>query len=451
MEVTRFENDFFDLKEFSQRLEKFITIEEKYVDGGLVIALNASYGSGKSTFLNMWKNDIEADEENDARPFVIKINAWESDYYGDPLFGLISALVHSENEGEIAAKERVIEAAKDIGWFMTGLGGQVASAVTGVNPIAAGEFAERKKSERDDRQVKFDSFTLYEDRKKAMSELQDALRDFVVESGRLVLFMVDELDRCRPDYAISYLETIKHIFDIPRAVFMLSADRHQLENTAKMAFGADLNFDEYYRKFIHREVQLPQLSEASYVKIVNQYIKYYLESEGERNCILSLDSNSRDNIAEVVKGLRLTPRQTQEVFRILGHTFETSEDKKGRLLWALGVGTILMAALKVGSPVKYKEFGLKAISPEQAYEFINKLVGDNYTDWWFDIVFTGGGVRMSEGETAEDVYRKVGLLKEDQALNEIRNFSQLRSGWGNDTRSRIPEIYSKIETVMSWK
>jgi predicted KAP-like P-loop ATPase len=45
----------------------------------------------------------------------------------------------------------------------------------------------------------------------------------------MILFLVDELDRCRSDYAISYLQTIKHIFDIKAAVFLLAADRKHLD------------------------------------------------------------------------------------------------------------------------------------------------------------------------------------------------------------------------------
>ena len=74
-----------------------------------------------------------------------------------------------------------------------------------------------------------------------MGTLKNAVREIVSSSSPRAFFIVDELDRCRPDYAITYLETIKHIFDIKGAVFILAADRQQLENSAKTAFGLDHN------------------------------------------------------------------------------------------------------------------------------------------------------------------------------------------------------------------
>ena len=105
--------------------------------------------------------------------------------------------------------------------------------------------------------VLLDTFSIYQGRKEAMSKLRAAIKKFVEESKRRVLFLVDELDRCRPDYTISYLETIKHIFDVQGAVFVLAADRQQLENSAKTAFGPNLDFEEYYRKICSQRDYTP--------------------------------------------------------------------------------------------------------------------------------------------------------------------------------------------------
>lgn len=116
-----------------------------------------------------------------------------------------------------------------------------------------------------------------------MVSLREAISEFVEGENPKILFLVDELDRCRPDYAISYLETTKHIFDIKGTVFILAADRQHLENSAKTAFGADLDFDEYYRKFIHREVSLPDISEENYRKLASKYVSFYLEEDSDFN------------------------------------------------------------------------------------------------------------------------------------------------------------------------
>jgi predicted KAP-like P-loop ATPase len=62
-------------------------------------------------------------------------------------------------------------------------------------------------------------FTSFFDKKKALKELKKSITDSINKNNQNILIFVDELDRCRPDYAISYLETIKHIFDIKGLIF----------------------------------------------------------------------------------------------------------------------------------------------------------------------------------------------------------------------------------------
>jgi predicted KAP-like P-loop ATPase len=62
--------------------------------------------------------------------------------------------------------------------------------------------------------------------------------------------MVDELDRCRPDYAIRVLERIKHFFDISGIVFIIGMDRNQLCHSICGLYGERFNSSEYLKKFI---------------------------------------------------------------------------------------------------------------------------------------------------------------------------------------------------------
>lgn len=192
----------------------------------------------------MWCAELLEKKENKEPPLVISLNAWESDYNGDPLYAIVSALADAvQKTGGDAGG--LLEAAKDFGWFATAIGSQVVNKFTGIDPVAAGDVAEKKKVDRrKDIQLSLDSFSCYQGRKRAMESLKIAIREIVSSSTPKALFLVDELDRCRPDYAISYLETIKHLFDTNGAVFIVAADRDQLENSAKTAFGADLDFED---------------------------------------------------------------------------------------------------------------------------------------------------------------------------------------------------------------
>jgi len=447
MKISTFKDDLLGLEEFSHRLEKFISTEHEYVEGSLVVALTSKYGSGKTTFLEMWKSSLE----NEDKPLVISLNAWESDYYGDPLFAIISALVERlEIEGKPA--NTLVNAAKDFGWFTTAITGQIVKKVTGIDAVEAGELAEKKKEKREETVHNIsDTFSIYQGRKAAMESLKKVIGDFVSASKPKVLFLVDELDRCRPDYAITYLETIKHIFDIKGAVFLLAADRQQLENSARAAFGENLDFEEYYRKFIHREITLPPVSEAGYMKLASKYVDYYLEREGVRHCFMKLEQFRVDNISDLIGALKLTPRQIQEIFRVLGHIFSTSDKNKGRLLWCLAVGSILMAALKIGNPRIFHLLGAQKFKAEEAVNYLKKLVGDKNAEWWFLLLLSGGGLLTEDGETAEEVMKRTGLLNNNDDFNNPRELGQWWQGWGHSRSGGISEIHEKIEKISQWK
>lgn len=447
MNISTFEDDLLGLRDFSKRLGKFIEKEHEFVEGSLVIALSSKFGSGKSTFLKMWSSDLEELED---KRLVISLNAWESDYNGDPLFAIVSALAKAvQKNGE--APEALIEAAKDFGWFVTAIGSQLVNKLTGIDPVAAGEVAEIKKVQRlEDTQVPMDAFTIYEGRRNAMESLKEAIRGLVASSSPKALFVVDELDRCRPDYAISYLETIKHIFDTKGAVFILAADRQQLENSAKTAFGRDLNFEEYYRKFVHREVSLPPISARGYVNLAKQYVTYYLVREGSRICYMNFDGNHVETLAKLVGALRLTPRQLQEAFRILGHILETAEHNKGRLRWCLGVGSAAMAGFRIGAPDVFHSLGKQQWDPVDAINFLKYTIGDSEAEWWFYFFFAGGGLKKKEGESDEEVFQRAGLIDANVNPEFSYQLTKWKDWWGPLRSNGFDLIYEKIEQISQW-
>lgn len=450
--ITTFREDLLGLDVFATKLNRFIKTEVDYVEGSLVVALNAKYGAGKSTFLKMWKDYLLNGEDCKSSPVVISLNAWESDYFGDSLFAILNELVDQVNNPEEPKIHGVIEAAKDLGWFSTAVAGQVAKKFTGVDAIAAGDIAQKKKSERENKiRVTQDGFSFYKEKKAAMDTLKEAISQFVLASENGVLFLVDELDRCRPDYAISYLETIKHIFDIPGAVFVLAADRNQLENSAKAAFGPDLDFDEYYRKFIHREAALPKISDAHYSKLVADYVDYYLSKEGVRYCMMKLDRERLLEIEELIQGMKLTLRQIQEAFRVLGHVLSTSQGQRGRMYWGIAAGSLLMSILKVGNPKVYKQIGHQELSFEDAVKNFSFLRERDIL-WWMMFLFTGGGLSVKDKMELKGKLIECSLYSSEGDMESEFDLSRYHNGWGRwrDDQSPLRAIYLKIEEISDW-
>ena len=77
------------------------------------------------------------------------------------------------------------------------------------------------------------------------------------KTGRPLIICVDELDRCRPLYAIEMLERIKHLFNVPGIVFLLGMDRLQLCHSIQATYG-DIDTDNYLHRFVDLEFVLPE-------------------------------------------------------------------------------------------------------------------------------------------------------------------------------------------------
>jgi hypothetical protein len=148
--------------------------------------------------------------------------------------------------------------------------------------------------------------------------------------------------------------------------------------------------------------------------------------------------------------MRLTPRQIQEVFRILGHVCDTSEKNKGRLLAWIGFGSIAMAAFKVGNPRAFRALGSRQFDPKEAFEVLNHLLGGKHVDWWFALLLTGGGLNVGEKESAREVMTNVGLIKVGQESEILNNLAQWYGGWADASPARLGQIHQKIEQVAQW-
>src|SRR5258706_2225078 len=402
------EHDKLNLKHFSEKLEMFMMVEHDFVEGSLVVSLNAPFGAGKTTFLSMWKSDLEKRRQADSNvPKVVILNAWESDYCGDPLLSIVNALIKAAGNDEAAINSKAVdnlrEAAKDVGWFVTGLANNLASHWAGIDPVAAGELAEDKKKGR---QPKIPDFiSLYEERTKALTKLKDTLKEVFGGQPPKSFLFVDELDRCRPDYAIAYLETVKHVFDIHDLVFVLAIDYAQLQCSAKALFGADLKFPDYFRKFVQRTISLPEPEKTNLEKLAQHYVARYLNAEGKRISLMNVDHARIKNITELLNAFRMPPRQIQETFRIIGHAVAGSQERAGRLNWCYGVGVILMSALKVAEPIMYQHIGKSEATHREVGKFLIKLLGKKEADWWFWIYLTGSG--REECKDAADIEKLI--------------------------------------------
>jgi hypothetical protein len=85
----------------------------------------------------------------------------------------------------------------------------------------------------------------YQEEKGTIAAFKAELAAFVKERTpkKPMLFFIDELDRCRPLFAIEVLEHVKHLFNVSGVVFVLSVDKSQLGHSLCAVYGDGLDVD----------------------------------------------------------------------------------------------------------------------------------------------------------------------------------------------------------------
>lgn len=116
-----------------------------------------------------------------------------------------------------------------------------------------------------------------EEIREKVKEIFDSI---IVENVQKLVIFIDELDRCRPNFAIEMLERIKHYFDDDRIIFIASINREQLIHSISKCYGINFDSTGYLDKFFDRNVYLPEIDtrfgEKSQVSFTNR--QYHLKN-----------------------------------------------------------------------------------------------------------------------------------------------------------------------------
>jgi len=242
-----------------------------------VLAINSPWGSGKTTFLKMWERKLV---NHKYKAFIY--NAWENDFVENPFLSFIGQLNKYQNslsakdsdgntfleEKWEKAKEKVQNIIKN--WTSSAI--QIGGFAVGADPITAGALGAGAES------LIKDYFKSFEKREEDLLTLKEVLEEYVIalnssSSGEVKPFVIfiDELDRCRPLFAIQLLECIKHLFDIPGIVFILALDIEQLGYSLKTIYGNEMDVGGYLQRFFDQEFNLPVPKKEDFIEYLFKY------------------------------------------------------------------------------------------------------------------------------------------------------------------------------------
>ncbi len=250
-----FTNDLLGRQQFGEALAASL----EAIEGAGVFALDGRWGTGKTTFVRMLTQHLRNKGFE-----VIEINAWETDFTGEPLAALSSALVSATPANlRDDLKKRAIELIKIVGPSALRLATAGVLSIDATLEKNAGDiFAKWAES----------GLSRFENRSKSLDSFREQLERLAKTAGqgRPIVVMVDELDRCRPTYAVEMLETIKHVFDVPGILFVLALNRVQLDNSATTLYGDFVDPESYFRRFFDVELRLPDPDRETLVRDVQR-------------------------------------------------------------------------------------------------------------------------------------------------------------------------------------
>lgn len=292
-------NDKLDRKEYADRLTTLI----QNTKGPYVIGLTSPWGSGKTFFLQAWRHQLLEEKKP-----CIYFNAWEMDASGDPLINLMAVIQEqAQNQDFLTVLKNKFKNAKWLPGLLNGAG-----KLTSLMGIPGADIAKTAANIVQNAQDYLNSA------KNFKRDLEKAAEDLSSHAEAFPLFiMVDELDRCRPSYAIELLERIKHLFNVPHVVFLLAIDSTQLMQQVEHTFGLkpyeedgeviqDTRYD-YLGKFFDTYYNLPPVDNKKFVKMIlshNERLKYYTSTIFNNSSFSLSDILSSDGCLFDNKNLR---------------------------------------------------------------------------------------------------------------------------------------------------
>lgn len=343
--------------------------EEDVKDHSFVLNINSSWGFGKSFLLKGWQDNLKSLGYPSAY-----FDAWKTDFSNEPLLSFVSEISRqlqehvddSRNEFSKkldSIKTNAVKIKKNMTPFLLNILARKATGFTmdalleqmedesPVEQVESGE--ENSDNEFSEQAVDVLHKTLNKLADIATrSELRDyslrkdSIANFESSFGSLIGYMfeslgwkkpffvfVDELDRCRPTYAIELLETIKHLFNIKSVVFVIATDSEQLGHSIKAVYGEGFDSNSYLKRFFDVEYRLgvPDRLELSNFLIkklpddarINLYIPFLGSYEDHSSMLAQYFANAAEcfdlgirdqlKIFEIVKSVIMVSGNNKEV------------------------------------------------------------------------------------------------------------------------------------------
>ncbi len=266
--------DKFNRSDYINFIKNLIIHSDKYKRNNdslsYVIALDSAWGTGKSHFIDLLIQDINDDDDIK----IIKYNAWKNDYCENAFNPLIYDILNSDilelknaTDADIENGKKLL---KNIGKIGFALGKNIIKEKYDIDLSDLKEELQKTGSTLKDFMLrKLPNLSELNSQRQSFEEFKESLGsaiNWLYEDGKKVVVIIDELDRCKPTFAVQTLEIVKHIFDVENIIFLFAVDIQQLSHSISNVYGQGFDSVGYLCRFFDYIAKLPVPNIRNYIE-----------------------------------------------------------------------------------------------------------------------------------------------------------------------------------------
>ena len=417
IETKPYANDRLGRKPFGDALVNLLTNAQ----GEFTLAIDGQWGDGKTTFAKMWREHLQRKGFR-----AIYFDAFSNDHGQDPFAPLSAVLLDAIRPENDAANKEIKEKYVSMGIKLLQIGGRIGiRAATGglINENDLSEIQETLKGNDADKAISAISqkFAEYQISESELNEFRSLLGELStsIDSELPLVIILDELDRCRPTFALSLLEKVKHFFSVPGIVFVFVMNSEQICACIEHVYGSSIDARQYLHKFFDVECTLPtKRGTQRHPSLYNVYTKHLIDGYA-----LNDHDDCEDFLVGLAETFDLSLRDMEKVGRAVLVSYTALGDRNNPVSALL----YLLTVLKVCDKPAYN--ALANNTPEAADAILSRLVGSNelkYIRSWL-LACTGRDEEV-EDDFKQHFSRKVQLWRSRRKI--IPNYCAVMDYFG---------------------
>ena len=361
METQTLENPTFDTQdEFKRKpiAENIIRLLTSDIDLSPMV-IDGGWGTGKTEFCQKL---IRLMQEQYSNYQPVYIDAFRSDHSGEPLLALLAEIIKActpEDTGEQPSEQRkniTRKIAKAAGFVMKTVAKAAVGHVLKQNTDDLAEGLQQIMNDGQDADSLAETVTdaaatiashtidatvealLKEqiEAEKNLETLKTCLKELAAEKP--IILFIDELDRCRPDYAVDMLEVIKHVFDVENVKVVLVTNTKQLRAAINHRYGMEVDAQKYLDKFLKYSFALPDKIVARFEEeralVAVEYFKQLIRNSRMASELQGLIGQRiiLNFISDMIERNNISLRETERLVRFL-EIYHSLSHGLGNVIW----------------------------------------------------------------------------------------------------------------------